>query len=241
MNPYASSRAALAAAARLTAHLDVQPRRTDRVQQTASGEQHDGPIAVRTAMRAAGLDPDGAEAALLYAWALDELDELGEGEAEGVAELLGRVGAELEALGVVARAPKLRLIRIGWRVLELDGRRQVLVVTDPDPADTTIYRTPEAARAVATGIAQGPVVAASSSSPKRLHGEIACDWLRRWTRGEFGSLGALDEALAGALGCSTRWARRVRGTWGLRARVGRPNTAARPHLDPDDKKNAASP
>lgn len=233
MTPYRSSRAALADAARLSAALDVRPRREVRVQRTATEDRQDGPIAVRAALRAAGLDPDGAEVELLYSWAVDELEvEEGSELADRLEALLGRVATALEVAGVVARRPTVTLLRVAWRVVELDGQRLVHLVTDPPEGDPTIYPTPEAAQAVVDGHVEGAVHVSEEISPaKRLHPELAEAWWERWTAGEFASVGDLDHALASAERWSPRHAKRVRKSWGIRLEGHRPKAATRPHCD----------
>lgn len=229
MTPYRSSRAALADAARLSAPLDVRPRREVRVQRTANEDRQDGPIAVRAALRAAGLDPDGREAQLLYGWAVDELEvEEGSELADRLEDLLDRVRPALEVAGVVARPLPVRLLRVGWRVLEFqDGRRRVHMVTEPRGDDATVYRSLEAAQAVASRALDGEVHKAEITASKRRHPELAGPWLSRWTAGEFGDLQDLDRALAAEQGWTERWARAVRTSWGLRRPGrGRPRKAA---------------
>lgn len=245
MSLFPSTKAAIAAAASFARCLDVQQHHGERVQRTPAGEPLDKPIAVRAAMRAARIDPDGPDAQLLYLWArtddqrdvfddaieesssaddYEELFELGEQARARLAELLALVGRALEQLGVVRAPPRIELIEVGWRVLEHpDGRRQVVVVIDPEPDDDTLYGAPEAARAVASGSVGGKVIRAEICPAKNDHDELAVAWVRRWEAGEFATVRALDRALAAEKQWSTRWARKVRRSWGLAGQPGRPS------------------
>jgi hypothetical protein len=252
---FSSAKAALASAARMTSRLGF-PSSTSSpaVQSEPDRDRDDLPILVRTAMRRAKIDPDSDEARLLYAHATTtdrrdvyddalehtqtdadylEVFELGEEARARLDELLEQVEPQLEALGVVVR---LRLATVGWRVHEHpDGRREVVVVTDPDPADERVYRGArgfEQASSVATRLLEGHVCRVelvgpgTEPAPGRLRPDLAAVWEPRWERGEFRSVGDLDRAMAVAEGCTIRWAQELRLSWGLRGRSGRPRKAS---------------
>jgi len=245
--PYLSTKAAIAAASSISRPLDLPAATSEtRVQSTPDGDGLDRPIAVRAVLVRCSIDPDGEDAALLYRWATtadtrDEHDDAAEaasspGEyqhaiATGravrarLAALIDAVSGALVEARVVKRPPKLALHRCGWRVHEYPGgRREVVLVLDPDLGDETVYRLHAAALEVAAGRMGGPVVSATAITSTRKHPALAMDLGPAWERGEYSTLAELDAAVAERLMCTPRWARVVRKSWGIDGTRGREPT-----------------
>lgn len=219
----------MAAAGRIALRLSYPATPGLRVQRSPDPDRADLAIGVRACMRRVGIDPGGPLAAKLFRWATEsdhaseDVDDLSDAEIEGLrredltlASARRRLAAELRRAGLIP-GRRLQLRPVGYRVVEVGERRRVLMVIDPDEDDPTVLRGPDArerAQAIASGWADGPVVASQPVEPKR-HPHVYAELGPRWTAGEFGTLRALDHAIAETLGCTARHARRVRTSWGL--------------------------
>lgn len=246
---FASTKAAIAAAALLSKRLDY-PRATSSpvVQSAPNRERERLPHLVRAALRRADVDPDGDDAQLLYTWSVTtdrrdvfddaieatetdgdylEVLELGDAARARLFELLELVGRALVELGVVERPARPTLTAVGWRVHEYpDGRREVLVVTEPAEDDPTVYRGHrglEAATSVARRLLEGPVCRCSWAASTRptvtaracRRPDLAAVFVPRWEAGEFPALGDLDRAIASEMGRGLSHARKIRASWGI--------------------------
>ena len=230
---------AVACAARMAQRLDYPATR----QPVGPGHETEDVVNVRICMRALDVDPDGREAYDLYRWATTsdtatsfdiarEMDLLPHntdehrrmnkrlGQAMDLENTIARLDEELIRTGMVRR-PKIKAIRIGWRAVELDGVRSILLALDPDPDDDTIYKTREHAQAVLQGDVEGAISLGTRLEPKRAkHPGLAARLAPRWAASHYPKLGDLDRHIARELEVTVGHARRVRLSWGI---TGRPS------------------
>lgn len=226
---FGSVKEALAAAAAITLRLSYPSAAAVRVQRSPDPDRTDRAHAVRAAMRRAGVDPGGPVADLLFGWAQAsddatiDVDGLSDAELEdlrrqgdALADARRRVAVELRRAGLVPQR-QLRMRPVGYRVVQLGRRRQLMMVVDPDERDPTVLRGPDArerAEAIVAGYAVGPVVQSVGLEPRQ-HPDLYAELAPRWRAGEFRTLAALDAVIAERLDCTARHARRVRVSWAL--------------------------
>lgn len=215
MTVFKSAKDAIALVSRLSIHLSYPATRPP------SGARYTtlDAVNVRICMKAAGVDPESEDALRLYAWATtaDQIDC--ERQSDGERDLLTLVKAikvQLLAAGLL-EPPRLRAMRVAWRVLEIDGDRRVLVVLDPDyDRDPELYRSKEHARRVANREVEGPVQLATRDTMRRLPPHRERELRRIWTQDGARKLGDLDQLIAQELGVSRGTGRRIRLSWGLK-------------------------
>lgn len=253
MSHFASTKHAVSAAARSSRRLDLPGSGSgERVQSQRSDETEDMASAVRAAMVRAGISLEGEDAELLFGWSTstdrgqteDDVEAetaKTETEREAARVRAGAKAARLKRLRHEVRAqlaeaklipPPPRLIPLGWRVVEdEDGKRDVAVVPDPDAKDPGVLQGPGAeaqARRIAARELEGPVSRHRDCDLGWRRPDLGGDFTRRWEAGEFATISALDEELARVGGFSVRYARTVRGSWGIHgSRGGRATTSRR--------------
>lgn len=162
-------------------------------------------VAVLAAMRSAGCPWDEPSGQAVLAWAKAP-DDVGATVDPATRAALAAV---LEMAGLVR---PIRMMPVGYRVHDVNGRTVVCQVVDPDPRDPTIYRGTRAA-AIASALAEGHVVPATQVAPRTAHDDARDHALGMLNAGA--SAADVDREIGALLHVTVSTARWWRRKWGL--------------------------